>query len=86
FEVVADGVFPFLRELGGEESTYGEHMKNARFTIPSPHLLSNVVDLLSNIPMDKRDTNGDLYEYLLSQLASSGTNGQFRTPRHIIEL
>jgi type I restriction enzyme M protein len=86
FEVVADGVFPFLRELGGEESTYGEHMKNARFTIPSPHLLSNVVDLLSDIPMDKRDTNGDLYEYLLSQLASSGTNGQFRTPRHIIEL
>src|SRR5699024_2347988 len=52
FEVVADGVFPFLRELGGEESTYGEHMKNARFTIPSPHLLSNVVDLLSDIPMD----------------------------------
>jgi type I restriction enzyme M protein len=86
FEVVADGVFPFLRELGGTESTYGEHMKNARFTIPSPHLLSNVVDLLSDIPMDKRDTNGDLYEYLLSQLASSGTNGQFRTPRHIIEL
>ena len=86
FEVVADGVFPFLRELGGEESTYGEHMKNARFTIPSPHLLSNVVDLLSDIPMDKRDTNGDLYEYLLSQLSSSGKNGQFRTPRHIIEL
>jgi type I restriction enzyme M protein len=86
FEVVADGVFPFLRELGGAESTYGEHMKNARFTIPSPHLLSNVVDLLSGIPMDKRDTNGDLYEYLLSQLSSSGTNGQFRTPRHIIEI
>ena len=86
YEVVADRVFPFLRELGGADSTYGEHMKNARFTIPSAHLLSNVVDLLSDIPMDKRDTNGDLYEYLLSQLASSGTNGQFRTPRHVIEL
>ncbi|WP_335339908.1 class I SAM-dependent DNA methyltransferase [Brevibacterium linens] len=86
YKVVADGVFPFLRELGGAESTYGEHMKNARFTMPSSHLLSNVVDLLSDIPMDKRDTNGDLYEYLLSQLSSSGKNGQFRTPRHIIEL
>lgn len=86
YEVVSDGAFPFLRELGGEESTYSEHMKNARFTIPSAHVLSNVVDLLSDIPMDKRDTNGDLYEYLLSKLSSSGTNGQFRTPRHIIDV
>ena len=29
---------------------------------------------------------GDVYEYLLSQIAQSGTNGQFRTPRHIIRM
>lgn len=86
YGVVSDGVFPFLRKLGGDGSTYGEHMRDARFTVPSAHLLSKVVDLLSDIPMDKRDTNGDLYEYLLSQISSSGTNGQFRTPRHIIDL
>ena len=86
YGVVSDEVFPFLRKLGGDGSTYGEHMRDARFTVPSAHLLSKVVDLLSDIPMDKRDTNGDLYEYLLSQISSSGTNGQFRTPRHIIDL
>ena len=89
YRTVADEVFPFLQTLGqtpnGEESTYSVHMRDARFTIPSPSLLARVVDLLDEIPMDNRDTNGDLYEYLLSKLATSGTNGQFRTPRHIIE-
>jgi type I restriction enzyme M protein len=61
-------------------------MKDARFTIPTPALLAKVVDMLDDIPMHDRDTNGDLYEYLLSKLATSGTNGQFRTPRHIIKL
>ena len=61
-------------------------MKDARFTIPTPALLSRVVDMLDDIPMDDRDTNGDLYEYMLSKIATAGTNGQFRTPRHIIKL
>jgi len=61
-------------------------MKDARFTIPTPALLSKVVDMLDDIPMEQRDTNGDLYEYLLSKIASAGVNGQFRTPRHIIAL
>lgn len=86
FEIVGDEVFPFLRKLGGDGSTYSEHMKDARFTIPTPALLSRVVDMVAEIPMDDRDTNGDLYEYLLSKIASAGTNGQFRTPRHIIQL
>lgn len=60
-------------------------MRDARFTIPTPQLLSRVVDLLDDIPMDDRDTNGDLYEYLLSKIASAGVNGQFRTPRHLIK-
>lgn len=84
-KTVADEVFPFLRRLG-DGTTYSEHMKDARFTIPTPALLSKVVDMLDGIPMADRDTNGDLYEYLLSQIASAGKNGQFRTPRHIIEL
>lgn len=86
FATVGEKVFPFLRTLGGDGSTYGEHMKDARFTIPTPQLLSRVVDLLDDIPMNDRDTNGDLYEYLLSKIASAGVNGQFRTPRHIIKL
>lgn len=86
FEIVGGEVFPFLRQLGGDGSTYSEHMRDARFTIPTPALLSRVVDMVSEIPMDDRDTNGDLYEYLLSKIASAGTNGQFRTPRHIIQL
>lgn len=83
---VANEVFPFLRDLGGDGSTYSEHMRSARFTIPTPALLSRVVDMLDEIPMADRDTNGDLYEYLLSKLSSAGVNGQFRTPRHIIKL
>jgi type I restriction enzyme M protein len=86
FKVVGEQVFPFLRELGGDGSTYSEHMKDARFTIPTPQLLARVVDMLDDVPMQDRDTNGDLYEYMLSKIASAGQNGQFRTPRHIIQL
>lgn len=89
-QTIADDVFPFLRglgtQIGGDGSTYSEHMKDARFTIPTPALLSRVVDMLDDIPMADRDTNGDLYEYLLSKIAAAGVNGQFRTPRHIIDL
>ena len=90
FNTVSDQVFPFLRDLGGNiggtSSTYAEHLRDARFAIPTPALLGKVVDMLDTIPMDNRDTNGDLYEYLLSKLSSAGVNGQFRTPRHIIQL
>ncbi len=86
FTVVSEHVFPWLRTLGGEDSTYAHHMKDARFTIPTPALLSKVVDLLDNVPMADRDTKGDLYEYMLAKIATAGQNGQFRTPRHIIRL
>ena len=86
YTVVSEHVFPFLRTLGGDGSTYAHHMKDARFTIPTPALLAKVVDLISQVPMEDRDTKGDLYEYMLSKIASAGTNGQFRTPRHIIQL
>ncbi len=86
FTVVSEHVFPFLRSLGGDDSTYAHHMKDARFTIPTPALLAKVVDMIDHVPMEERDTKGDLYEYMLGKIASAGQNGQFRTPRHIIQL
>ena len=86
FDVVAEHVFPFMKSMGGDGSTYSHHMKDARFTIPTAALLSKVVDMLDHVPMDDRDTKGDLYEYMLGKIASAGQNGQFRTPRHIIKL
>ncbi len=85
-EVVAEHVFPFLRTLGAEGSSYGAHMKDARLGFGAPGLLAKAVEMLDRIPMDDRDTKGDLYEYMLGKIASAGQNGQFRTPRHIIQL
>lgn len=92
FETVRDHVFPFIKSLGeaGEGSdggsTYTHHMKDAMFLMPTPRVLANVVDQLDGIDMSDRDTKGDLYEYMLGKIASAGQNGQFRTPRHIIQL
>jgi type I restriction enzyme M protein len=72
--------------MGGDGSTYAHHMKDARFTVPTPALLAKVVDMIEQVPMEDRDTKGDLYEYMLGKIASAGQNGQFRTPRHIIQL
>jgi type I restriction enzyme M protein len=86
FDIVAEHVFPFLRTMAEANTAHATHMKGARFTIPTPALLAKVVDLLAEIPMEDRDTKGDLYEYMLGKIASAGQNGQFRTPRHIIAL
>ena len=90
YTVVEAHVFPFLRtgvgSAGGDGSTYAQHMKDARFTIPTPALLAKVVDMLDHVPMEDRDTKGDVYEYMLGKIASAGQNGQFRTPRHLIQL
>nr|MDQ2987267.1 type I restriction-modification system subunit M [Armatimonadota bacterium] len=86
YEVVGEHVFPFLRTLGADGSAFAHHMKDARFTIPTAALLAKVVDLVDKVPMEDRDTKGDLYEYMLGKIASAGQNGQFRTPRHIIRL
>lgn len=86
YSILDQHVFPFLREMGEAGSSHAEHMKGARFTIPTPGLLAKVVDMLAEIPLDDRDTKGDLYEYMLGKIASAGQNGQFRTPRHIIKL
>lgn len=89
-------VFPFLKELNGKNSHFTKHMKNAVFVIPSPSLLHEAIftieELFDEILEDKKrgnefqDIQGDVYEHLLSEIASAGKNGQFRTPRHIINL
>ena len=84
FRILDEHVFPFIRALNGEGTSYARHMRDARFQIPGPALLAKVVDKLDKLEMGDRDTKGDVYEYMLSKIASAGQNGQFRTPRHII--
>lgn len=90
-------VFPFLKDMNGSESNFTHHMKNAVFIIPKPALLVEAVKTIDEIfeIMEKdsrengqafQDIQGDVYEFLLSEIASAGKNGQFRTPRHIIKL
>lgn len=88
YKTVSEKVFPFIKELQSdrEDSTYSHHMKDARFTIPTAALLAKVIDIIDVLPMEDRDTKGDLYEYMLGKIASAGQNGQFRTPRHIIKM
>lgn len=87
FHVFKDEVFPFIKNLNGAAgSSYTKFMKDAVFIIPTPGLLDKVVNMIEDIPMQDRDTKGDLYEYMLSKIATAGKNGQFRTPRHIIKL
>lgn len=81
-----NGVFDFMKNVGAKGSVFASFMKGATFMIPTPRLLDIVVQQIDKIKMDDRDTKGDLYEYLLSKIATSGTNGQFRTPRHIIKM
>ena len=87
-QIVRDEAFPFIKDLGqfSKGSTYAKHMRDAVFLIASPALLATVIEQIEKIPMEDRDTKGDLYEYMLSKLSTAGTNGQFRTPRHIIKL
>ena len=79
-------VFEHMKEIGEGAGVFAQYMKGATFMIPTTRLLDQVVQMIDNIQMDDRDTKGDLYEYLLSKIASAGTNGQFRTPRHIIKM
>ncbi|MCQ5364932.1 type I restriction-modification system subunit M [Anoxybacillus salavatliensis] len=87
YEIVSNEVFPFIKNLhDNKDSAYAKYMGDAIFMIPTPQMLTKIVDGIDNIPMKDRDTKGDLYEYLLSKIATAGTNGQFRTPRHIIDM
>jgi type I restriction enzyme M protein len=85
---VKEGVFPFLKSLGSQAGSFGEHMANAEFKINKPALLIEACHAIEamDISGQNQDVQGDLYEYLLSRLNTAGTNGQFRTPRHIIRM
>ena len=92
YELMQTEIFPFIKNLhSGKESTYSKYMADAIFKIPTPQLLSKIIDALDNLYVDmaksiETDTKGDVYESLLSKLATAGVNGQFRTPRHIIKM
>ncbi|HGY54547.1 MAG TPA: SAM-dependent DNA methyltransferase [Caldithrix abyssi] len=85
-KVVRDEVFPAFKDLATNGSTFGEYMKDAQLLIQKPALLVSAVTTIEELPLTNDDTKGDLYEYLLSKLTTAGIAGQFRTPRHIIEL
>lgn len=87
---VRDHVFAHFRKLAtrstGADSQFAAFMKDAQMMIQKPSLLVKAVNAVQDLPLDRGDTKGDLYEYLLSKLTTAGINGQFRTPRHIIRL
>jgi type I restriction enzyme M protein len=81
------GIFNFIKNLDdNKNSAFSKYMREAIFMIPTPSMLEKIVTAIDSIQMQDTDFKGDLYEYLLSKVATSGTNGQFRTPRHIINL
>lgn len=82
-----DYIFPFMKNLsGGKDTAFARYMKDSIFMIPTPRILAKVIDGLDALDMTNKDSMGDVYEYLLYKIASSGENGQFRTPRHIIDM
>lgn len=84
FNRVRNDAFIFLRYIGGEGSAYSRAMENTVFQITDARLLSRVIEGINEISAGGADMMGDVYEYMLGIMAASGTNGQFRTPRHII--
>lgn len=87
YHMVSRNVFVFIKNIGGvQESAYSKYMKNAIFLVSDARKLQKLVDDIDALDMNKRDAMGDVYEYVLGKMAASGKNGQFRTPRHIINM
>ncbi len=94
-------VFPFFAKLGKKSDEHdglgndgsaiealghiGEYMQDADLEIKNESVLVSAVDMVDGLPLTNSDVKGDIYEYLLSKLTTAGINGQFRTPRHIID-
>jgi type I restriction enzyme M protein len=96
-EHVRDNVFPFIKTLGNGGQEFSRYMQDAVFIIPKASLLVEAVGVIDEIYAElererqesgqtSQDVQGDLYEYLLSEIATAGKNGQFRTPRHLIQM
>lgn len=88
FDNMRDKVFPFIKEglHAGMDTAFAKYMEDALFLVPTPRVLERVISALDELDLQNKDIMGDVYEYLLSQMSASGTNGQFRTPRHIIKM
>ena len=88
FNLMQTEIFPFIKNLKAddEDAAFSKYMKDATFNINKAQTLQKVVTAIDDLPTEDNDIKGDIYEYLLSKLATSGTNGQFRTPRHIIKM
>ena len=89
FDNLKNNVFPFIKKLKSDKATaFANFMEKADFAIATPYILSKIVDSLSDetLGFSDKDLMGDCYEYLLSKMATSGDNGQFRTPRHIAQM
>lgn len=88
YQNMMDNVFPFIKGdlIGGKDAAYSKYLKDALFLVPTARVLVKVVDALDELDLNNKDIMGDVYEILLSQMAQSGKNGQFRTPRHITKM
>ena len=85
---VRDEVFPFIKTLGEEDSSFRIQLRSANFEIQSPVLLEEAVNVIESMQISEqeKDVQGEIFEYLLAELETAGLNGQFRTPRHIIRM
>ena len=90
FDIIGTKVFPFIKAMNGENTTaFSRYMQDSIFLIPTPQVLQKIVtglDELYEHDIKDLDMQGDLYEYMLSKLATAGQNGQFRTPKHIRDM
>lgn len=88
YELMQNEIFPFIKNLHGDngKTSFSRYMRDAIFQISKPSTLQKVVAVVDELPLNDKDLKGDIYEYLLSKLQQSGTNGQFRTPAHIREM
>lgn len=83
-----------LREMNhsaGNSAILGAPMEDAFFQFPKDkiQLFQDAVEAVDRLfagvsHASGEDLMGDIFEFLLSEIQTSGKNGQFRTPRHII--
>ncbi|SCY63104.1 class I SAM-dependent DNA methyltransferase [Butyrivibrio sp. INlla14] len=92
YNTVLNYVFPFIKTLHDDkDSAYSKYMDDAIFMIPTSLMLTKIVDEMDEMYHEmelthSEDIRGDVYEYMLSSLATNGVAGMFRTPRHIIKM
>lgn len=80
--------FEYMKTIGKHGGVFSQYVKDATFMFSKEKAkaVDTIVQQIKGLPLENRDTMGDIYEYMLAKLASAGQNGQFRTPRHIIKM